>query len=174
MFLKCLALFLLLNLGAYALEDTYFKGEKLDIPYREQAVIVTKDGFYPNRLVVYKGEKVRFFVTAIGETSACFNIPSKNVFATAHQGKLAEAEAFFENSGTYQFNCPNFQGAGRIMVIEKAADKEETLRRGLASDVIKVWQPKELPTEWVQIKRDELKSLRGMSDVMDLDTSEGK
>lgn len=165
---------MLLNLRIYALEDTYFKAEKLDIPYREQAVIVTKDGFYPNRLVVYKGEKVRFFVTAIGDSSACFNIPSKNIFATAHQGKLAEAETFFDKSGTYQFNCPNFQGSGRIMVIEKAADKEESLRRGLASDVMKVWQPKELPSEWVQIKRDELKTLRGMGDVLDLDSTEGK
>ena len=55
------------------------------------------------------------------------------------------------------------------MVIEKASDKEETARRGLASDVVKVWKPKEAPSEWVQIKRDELKELKGMSDVMDLD-----
>jgi hypothetical protein len=60
------------------------------------------------------------------------------------------------------------------MVIEKNADKEESMRRGLASDVIKVWQPKETPTEWVQIKREELKELKGMSDVMDLDKKEGE
>lgn len=156
------------------MEESYNKDKTLDVPYREQAVIVTKEGFYPNRLVVYKGEKVRFFVTAVGETSACFNIPTKNVFTSAHQGKIAEAETFFDKAGTYTFNCPNSNFNGRVMVIEKAADKEETLRRGLASDVIKVWQPKETPSEWVQIKRDELKTLKGMGDVMDLDAKEGE
>jgi hypothetical protein len=153
----------------YAIEETYNKDLKLDIPYREQAVIVTKQGFYPNRLVVFKGEKVRFFVTAIGDTTACFNIPNKNIFTTAHQGKIAEAETFFDKAGTFTFNCPNSSFSGRVMVVEKQADKDETLRRGLASDVIKVWQPKETPSEWVQIKRDEFKRLKGMSDVLDLD-----
>jgi plastocyanin len=158
----------------FALEETYNKEKKLDVPYREQAIIVTKEGFYPNRLVAYKGEKVHFFVTAVGENSACFNIPSKNVFTTAHQGKIAEAETFFDKAGTYTFNCPNSSFSGRVMIIEKAADKDETIRRGLASDVIKVWQPKETPSEWVQIKRDELSKLKGMGDVMDLDSAEGE
>jgi plastocyanin domain-containing protein len=165
--------FLCILLGAnqtFALEESYTGEKKLDVPYREQAVIVTKEGFYPNRLVVFKGEKVRFFVTAVGETSACFNIPSKNVFTTASSGKIAEAETFFDKAGTYSFNCPNNSFSGRVMVIEKAADKEESQRRGLASEVIKVWQPKETPSEWVQIKKDELKELKGMGDVMDLDS----
>jgi len=132
-------------------------------------VIVTKEGFYPNRLVVFKGEKVRFFVTSIGEAHACFNIPDKNVFSTAPIGKLAEAETFFDKAGTFVFNCPNSAFNGRVLVVEKAKDKDETMRRGLASEVIKVWQPKETPSEWVQIKREELRELKGMGDVMDLD-----
>lgn len=159
----------LLYESAFALEETYNKEQKLDIPYREEAVIVTKEGFYPNRLVVFKGEKVRFFVTAVGNTTACFNIPSKSVFTTAKEGKIAEAETFFDKAGTFTFNCPNTAFNGRVMVIEKASDKAETQRRGLASDVIKVWQPKETPSEWVQIRREELRDLKGMGDVMDLD-----
>jgi plastocyanin len=162
------------SLSAWSIEETYNKEQKLDIPYREQAIIVTKEGFYPNRLVAYKGEKVRFFVTAVGETTACFNIPAKNIYTSAHQGKIAEAETYFDKAGTYVFNCPNNSFTGRVMIIEKAADKEETMRRGLASDVIKVWQPKDTPSEWVQIKKDELKTLRGMSDVLDLDAKEGE
>ncbi len=152
-----------------AIEDTYFKNQNLEIPYREQALILTKEGFYPNRLVAYKGEKVRFFVTAVGGENLCFNLPSKNIFTTAQVGKIIETEAFFDKAGTYVFNCPNSSFSGRLMIIEKAADKDETIRRGLASDVIKVWQPKETPSEWVQIKRDELRNLRGMNDVLDLD-----
>jgi hypothetical protein len=47
---------------AYALEETYFKGSTLDVPYREQAVIVGKEGFYPGRIVVFKGAKLAKFI----------------------------------------------------------------------------------------------------------------
>ncbi len=155
-----------------ALEESYNKDKTLDIPYREQAVIISKDGFYPNRLIVFKGEKVRFFVTAVGVESACFNIPDKNVYATATPQKIVESEAFFDKVGVFQFNCPNNTYTGRVMVLEKASDKEESARRGLASDAVKIWKPKETPSEWVQIKREELKNLKGMGDVMDLDNKE--
>lgn len=157
---------------ANALEETYNKERTLDVPYREQAVIISKEGFYPNRLVVFKGEKVRFFVTAVGVDSACFNIPDKNVYSTARPEKIAEAETFFDKVGVYTFNCPNNTFSGRVMVLEKPSDREETMRRGLASDTVKVWRPKDTPTEWVQIRREELKDLNGMGDVMDLDEKE--
>ena len=66
----------------YALEQTYHKERSLDVPYREQAIIIGKEGFYPNRITVFKGEKVHFFVTSVGVDSACFNIPDKNVFSS--------------------------------------------------------------------------------------------
>ena len=160
---------MLISVQALAIEDSYHKAVTLDVPYREQAVIMTKEGFYPNRLTVYKGEKVRFFVTTVGDESACFNIPDKNIYTTAKSGKIIEAETFFDKAGTYQFNCPNNSFAGRVMVIEKESDRQETMRRGLASDVVKIWKPKDAPSEWVQIKKEELKELKGMSDVMDLD-----
>ncbi|MDO9182552.1 MAG: hypothetical protein Q7U04_09085 [Bacteriovorax sp.] len=156
--------------NAYGLEESYNKNKTLDVPYREQAVIVGKEGFYPNRLIVFKGEKVRFFVTAVGVDSACFNIPDKNVYTTAKSEKIAEVETFFDKVGVFQFNCPNNTFTGRVMVIEKASDRDESLRRGLASDTVKIWQPKDTPSEWVQIQRSELKDLKGMGDVMDLDS----
>lgn len=149
---------------AYALEETYFKGSTLDVPYREQAVIVGKEGFYPGRIVVFKGEKVRFFVTAVGVDSACFNIPDKNAFTSPGKDKIAETEVFFDKVGIFQFNCPNNTFTGRVIVLEKASDMAETKRRGLASDVVKVWRPKDTPSEWVQVKREDLKE-----DIMDLD-----
>lgn len=149
---------------AYALQETYFKEQSLDVPYREQAVIIGKEGFYPNRIVVYKGEKVRFFVTSVGVDAACFNIPDKSVFSSPVKDKIAEAEVFFDKVGVFQFNCPNNTYTGRVMVLEKGADKDETARRGLASDMVKVWRPKDTPSEWVQIKRSEFKE-----DYIDLD-----
>jgi plastocyanin domain-containing protein len=138
---------------ANALEESYNKEKSLDVPYREQAIIVSKEGFYPNRLIVYKGEKVRFFVTAVGVDSACFNIPDKNIYSTATPAKITESETYFDKVGVYQFNCPNNTFTGRVMVLEKPSDREETARRGLASDTVKVWRPKDTPSEWFQIKR---------------------
>lgn len=115
---------------------------------------------------------MRFFVTAVGVDSACFNIPDKNVYSTATTSKITETETYFDKVGVYQFNCPNNTFSGRVMVLEKPSDREESARRGLASDTVKVWRPKDTPTEWVQIKREELKSLKGMGDVMDLDDKE--
>ena len=88
---------------ALALEESYNKERSLDVPYREQAVIISKEGFYHNRLIVFKGEKVRFFVTAVGVDSACFNIPDKNVYSSAKQDKIVEAETFFDKVGVFQF-----------------------------------------------------------------------
>lgn len=150
--------------NAYALQETYFKEQSLDVPYREQAVIIGKEGFYPNRIVVYKGEKVRFFVTAVGMDAACFNIPDKSVFSSPVKDKIAEAEVFFDKVGVFQFNCPNNTFTGRVMVLEKGADRDETARRGLASDMVKVWKPKDTPSEWVQIRREDVKE-----DYIDLD-----
>jgi plastocyanin domain-containing protein len=164
-----LVLFIISTSSVLALEESYNRDVKLDVPYQEHSIIVSRDGFFPNRIVVFKGEKVRFFVTAVGVDSACFNIPDKNVFASANSHKIVEAEAFFDKVGIFQFNCPNNTFKGRVMVLEKPSDKEETTRRGLASDVVKVWKPKDTPSEWVEIKRSELNQLKGMGDVMDLD-----
>ncbi len=149
---------------AFALQDTYYTDKTLDVPYREQAVIIGKEGFYPNRITVFKGEKVRFFVTSVGVDSACFNIPDKNVYTSPKDSKIIETEAFFDKVGVFVFNCPNSTFTGRVMVLEKASDRQESARRGLASDMVKIWKPKETPSEWVQIKREELKE-----DVLDLD-----
>lgn len=163
---------LLMQTQAFALEASYNNDRSLDVPYRELAVIISKDGFFPNRLVVFKGEKVRFFITSVGYDSACFNIPDKKIFSSTSASKIVETETFFDKVGVFQFNCPNNSFTGRIMVLEKESDRRETTRRGLASDTVKIWQPKETPSEWVQIKRDELNTLRGMGDVMNLDSNE--
>lgn len=160
----CLFSVSLFDLNVFALEETYFKDKKLDVPYREMGIIISKDGFFPNRIVVYKGEKVRFFVTSAGVESACFNIPDKNVFTTSGKDKIAESEVYFDKVGIFQFNCPNNTFTGRVMVLEKASDRLESERRGLASDMVKIWKPKETPSEWVQIKREDFKE-----DYIDLD-----
>ena len=150
--------------SAWALEETYFLDKTLDVPYREMAIIIGKEGFYPNRITLYKGEKVRFFITSAGTDSACFNIPDKNVFSSPVKDKITETEVYFDKVGVFQFNCPNNTFTGRVMVLEKYSDIEESKRRGLASDKVKIWRPKDTPSEWVQIRREDIKE-----DYIDLD-----
>ena len=133
---------------SFALDPTYFGAKKFEIPLRQEAVIICENGFYPNRLSVFNGEKVRFFITSTLKDKGCFNIPAKNIFTSPSAGKILETEVFFDESGTFVVNCPNMQFSAQIIVQEKAADKFETNRRGLASDVVKVWKPKETPAEW--------------------------
>lgn len=163
--IACVNLF---SFKVYALEETYFTGAKLDVPMRENAIIVSDTGFYPNRIVVFKGEKVKFFVTNISDQAQCFNIPDKSVYTTAQKGKIAEGEAYFDKSGVYVFNCPNSNFQGRVIVMEKADDMAESARRGLASDKVKIWKPKEEPSEWMEVSREEFKKKFG--DIMDLDS----
>ncbi len=165
LFVFCFSVFLMRS--SLGVQETYFNEQKLDVPGRDTAIIVGDEGFYPNRVVVFKGEKVKFFITNTTEQTQCFNIPDKNLFTTAQKGKIAEGETFFDKSGVYTFNCPNFKFTGRIIVIEKEADRKETMRRGLANETVKVWKPKDEPSEWVEISREDFKKKFG--DIMDLD-----
>lgn len=134
--------------SVFALEPTYFKGEVKDVPLREQSIIIGENGFYPNKISVFKGEKVRFFITSTQKEKSCFNIPDKEIFTSPARGEIIEKEVFFEKSGSFVVNCPNMMYSGRITVLENRADQIESNRRGLASDLVQVWRPKDTPTEW--------------------------
>ncbi len=150
----------------WAIQETYFQGGKSDISLREDAVIVNDHGFFPKNLVVFKGEKVRLYLTNTSEKTLCFNVPDKNVFHSLKRNALVESEVYFDKSGRYTINCPNFQHQGTIVVLERASEKEEIQRRGLASDKVKIWKPKDEPSEWMEIRREEFVKAHG--DIMDM------
>lgn len=133
---------------AWALEETYFQGEKFDIPMREQALIITNEGYYPNRISIFRGEKVKFFITSLTDEPACFVMPDKSVYATATKGKMSETETMFDKVGTYVYQCPHSKYQGRIVVLERPSEAQERKRRGLASENVKVWKPKDEPLEF--------------------------
>ena len=57
-----LALFLL-SPGAFADKNIEgnFKKKMFKTPLREVSIIVSDDGFYPNKIMAFQGEKVRFY-----------------------------------------------------------------------------------------------------------------
>lgn len=107
-------------------------GEFFNYPKREISVIVTNEGYYPEKIVLFSGERVRFFVTSTQETPGCFLLKEKNLFLSATKGSLSEGEALFDRAGKYNFYCPSSNSKGEISVIERGRSK--LILRNIASE----------------------------------------
>lgn len=130
---------------AMALEDSYYaKKTKFAVPVREVSIIATDEGFYPRRISVFKGEKLKIFLTGKDKNPSCLTIPDKDLFMSANVGEITEGSAFFKKAGVYKFYCPTGKIEGRITVLEKP-NKEEKVKRKIASESKKnrVWTPRE-------------------------------
>lgn len=113
-------------------------------PLREYSIILTNEGYYPNRIMAYAGEKVRFFVTSTKKQSECFVMQDHKIFLSAKMGEISEGEVVFKDVGKYKFYCPSSKHKGYITVIDKASDVEEQQRK-IASDDSKpsYWTPRD-------------------------------
>lgn len=114
------------------------------IPTREFSVIVTKEGYYPRRISVFAGEKLRLFVTNLTDEQNCLIVTGHNIFLAAQKGNITEGEALFDKPGVYPFYCPSSKFNGQITVIEKKK-KVVIQQRGIASEksAPAVWMPKD-------------------------------
>lgn len=110
-------------------------------PLREVAIIVAKEGYYPKNISVFKGEKVRFYVTSTYEVSDCVILDGHKLYLAAHQGKISESEVVFDKAGTFTFYCPSSKHNGEVLVIDK--DKLNQNRK-IASELNpNKWVPRE-------------------------------
>lgn len=125
------------DIGPYALD--YGAEVKYEVPIREHGVIVTNEGYYPKRLSIFAGEKIKFFVTSTADQPSCLLVKGKEIFLAAEKGKMAEGEAFFERPGVYTYYCPTGNIEGKITVLPK----KSKVRRSVASKKVRVWIPKE-------------------------------
>ena len=114
-------------------------------PTREFSVIVTKEGYYPRRISLFAGERLRLFVTNLTDEQNCLIVTGHNIFLAAQKGNITEGEALFDRPGVYPFYCPSSKFNGQITVIEKKK-KVVVQQRGIASEksaVPAVWMPKD-------------------------------
>lgn len=143
---KLILLFLLIMpiSSMQALAGAKTKVKYFEKPVREFSVILTNEGYYPNRMVAYVGEKVRFFVTSTKKASDCFVLQDHKVFLSAKMGEISEGEVVFKDSGKFKFYCPSSKHKGFITVIEKASDVEEQ-KRNIASEESRpsYWMPRD-------------------------------
>jgi plastocyanin len=140
LFLLILPISLMAN--AYGQKALEFKQ-----PLREVSVIVTPEGYYPNQISVFEGERVRFFVTSTVDKPHCFVVDEHKVFLAAEKGKMTEGETLFRRPGKYKFYCPSSQEKGFVTVIEKVKlsprPEEKKPGRQVASDYT------DDPSHWV-------------------------
>lgn len=136
------------SFSAMGLDYAYSEKKVYKQPVREQALIVSKEGFYPQNIVAFTGEKVRLFLTTTTDEPSCFIFPEKKVFVSAQRGKIAEDEFEVDKAGVYEFHCPTGKIKGTITVLEKESERRKRIDRSMASkQVIKVWRPKDYPTD---------------------------
>jgi len=127
----------------HAVDDQpVFKQKDFQIPKRQQSIIVTPEGFYPESFSVFKGEAIRFFVTATTEQKECFIIKGKDIFLSAEKGKVSEGSVFFSAPGVFEYYCPTTKNKGSITVLERPEDIRAR-KRQLASETTRVWMPRE-------------------------------
>lgn len=109
-------------------------------PLREVSIIVTDDGFYPNKVVAFQGEKLHFFVTSTANAPQCFLLQNHEIFLSAEKGKVNEGDILVDKPGRYRFYCPSTKFEGHLTVIEKFKDEP---KRDIASEKPKYWLPRD-------------------------------
>jgi hypothetical protein len=110
-------------------------------PLREISLIATADGFYPERIVAFKGEKIKFFFTATTDNPSCLILEGHKVFISAEVGKIAESEAVLNTSGDFEIYCPSIKYKAKLTVLDRPSDKRS---REIAVEKVKsYWTPKE-------------------------------
>ena len=111
-------------------------------PVREYSIIATKSGFYPNKLMGFVGDKIRFFITSTADKEQCFLLQKHNVFLAAQKGKVSEGEINLTIPGRFKFYCPANKHTGYLTVFAKA-EKEEEVKREVASEKPNYWTPRD-------------------------------
>lgn len=129
--------------------DPLAEYQKFNFPRRDFSIISTPEGYYPDRVIVFKGEKIRFFLTSVTNEPACFLVKDHAVFLSAIRGKVSEGQVVFTKAGEYDFYCPGKKFRGKVVVLGKKDQFEQVKRvknqnRTLSSKPGKeAWVPKE-------------------------------
>ena len=135
---------LIFSINVFSIEDTYLQGEKYSNPIRQQSIIVSNSGYYPNVIHAFSGEKVKLFITSTTSKPSCFTMPEKNLFLPANQGEISESVVFFDRPGVYEFNCPAGGVKGKVVVREHPLERRERIKREIASERrVKIWRPRD-------------------------------
>ncbi len=132
--------FLVICLNGHSFETDIGKPKTFK-PKRDYSIIVSDEGYYPEKITIFEGETLNIFLTSTAEEKGCLMIPSHDIFVAANKGRITSTSAKFKNPGTYEFYCPNNMIKGEIVVLQR---KRERPKRMPASETkTKIWMPKD-------------------------------
>ena len=137
-----LILLFLIN-SAFAL-DYGLPEESYEIPKREISIIITPEGYYPQKISVFQGEEVKFFLTNTGKNQSCMIIKEKNIYLSSRLGQMVEGRAHFSELGTFQFYCPTGKISGAITVLERPSENAKwEIASQKQKQTVRYWLPKD-------------------------------
>lgn len=141
--MKALAILFLIVQSAWAI-DYGLPEESYEIPQREVSIIISPEGYYPQKISVFQGEEVKFFITNTSSAQSCLILKEKNLFISTRIGQITETKAHFAELGNFQFYCPTGKISGMITVLERPSLKA---KREIASkkekQTVRYWLPKD-------------------------------
>ena len=124
--------------------------QKFKNPERDFAIVVTPEGYYPDRLILFEGEKVQFFVTSTSADAGCLIVENHSLFLPATKGRLSEGTVVFDQAGEFNYYCPSYNHKGKIVVLgeRQRAQPLVKVNRDIASEktdtqTVDGWVPKE-------------------------------
>jgi hypothetical protein len=125
--------------------DQVFSKKTYPKPLREVSIIVTEDGYYPDKVFAYEGELVKFFITSTVEKPQCLVLQKHDVFLSAQKGKVNETTVAVDTSGRFRFYCPSANFDGHLTVFKKESPKESEVlpSRDIASEKPSYWLPRD-------------------------------
>jgi plastocyanin len=121
---------------------------RFNTPLREHSIIATKDGYFPDHISIFEGEKLRIFFTSTSEVSSCLKIREKKLFLSAKKGGLAEGEVTFNSAGVFEYYCPAENLKGTITVLRKTGSTSSFRGQGRTIQSVREkkqnqWRPRE-------------------------------
>ena len=116
-----------------------------DRPMRELGLVISRDGYYPQKLAVFAGEQLRIFLATTSQESGCFVMPSKDLVLSVAPGHITEGLIYFDHAGTYPFYCPAGKIEGEVVVLARESREKNNLE-SKQTDLgrpMHIWRPKE-------------------------------
>ena len=128
----------------------YHSFKKFKNPERDFAIVVTPEGYYPDRLILFEGEKIKFYVTSTSADAGCMIVENHSLFLPATKGRLSEGSVVFDRAGEYHFYCPSYGHKGKIVVLGERQRSQPMVKinRDIAGEKMDTqtpqgWVPKE-------------------------------
>lgn len=119
-----------------------------DLKERKVSIISTPLGFFPQNLIVFKGEQVSFFYTATSENSPCLVVEDHDLFFPSLKNELVERSLVAKDVGRFKLSCPGHTHTGELVILEDPRLVKKLPARKLASEnKIQAWVPSDYAAE---------------------------